>query len=708
MGNGLWAIGKLRLSQQVLEAGFPLANYDRTKGQLLLNLGNNILSQAKNFANFNPGKKRKKQELQALVDQGLSYYQQAYNVSDEKLVKVQATVNHLDLLLNFRQWYKQLRDNFLQPYVQFQIDNLPQVVQTLRQINPNIYSIQLTIKLAEIIVNFEQIDPRSTLSQIPNNLTELTSTNELLNQAIQQAKALDNSRLEAYGIGSQGKLTQKNGELEKALNLTNQALAIAQKVSASDVAYQLQEQLGDIYNQQGNSPEALIAYKSAFNTLQVLRRNLVALNRDVKFNFRASVEPLYRKLVTLLLQPESGSTQPSLSNIKAAREVIESLQLAELDNFFQDACISAEDINIDEIDENAAIIYPILLENKLSVIVKLPGTDNFRYAATSDDEFEKQFQESLFELAVNITSVRRSIPQVQQSSNQLYQWLIEPFESDLEADLEHDDSQIKTLVFVLDGFLRNIPISVLYDSVRGRYLVERYATAVVPGLQLVNPSPLLKERIRVLTAGTSQQAPSYTVEGYNSLPNIQQELETINKIIPKSEPLTDTKFTKINIQNEINSAPFNIVHIATHGQFSSNPDDTFILDWEQRINVRDLDRLLQTENLRRSNRAVELLVLSACQTAVGDTRAALGLAGVSIRAGARSVLGSLWRVSDASTAELMKQFYQQLLQSDSSQLRKAEALRQVQIKFIRGEIEPDKGYNKPYHWSSFIIVGNWL
>ena len=86
----------------------------------------------------------------------------------------------------------------------------------------------------------------------------------------------------------------------------------------------------------------------------------------------------------------------------------------------------------------------------------------------------------------------------------------------------------------------------------------------------------------------------------------------------------------------------------------------------------------------------------------------MGLAGVSIRAGASSVVGSLWRVNDASTAELMKQFYQQLLQSDSSQLKKAEALRQVQIKFIKGEIEPNFNYNIPYHWSSFILVGNWL
>ena len=133
------------------------------------------------------------------------------------------------------------------------------------------------------------------------------------------------------------------------------------------------------------------------------------------------------------------------------------------------------------------------------------------------------------------------------------------------------------------------------------------------------------------------------------------------------------------------------------------------LAWDKPINVKDFDQLLQSENLQRSQRAIELLILSACQTAFGDQRAALGLAGVAVRAGARSVLGSLWSVNDASTAKLMKQFYQQLFQSNTLQLKKAEALRQVQIKFIEGEIEPNsEEYKKPYYWSPFIMVGNWL
>ena len=384
-----------------------------------------------------------------------------------------------------------------------------------------------------------------------------------------------------------------------------------------------------------------------------------------------------------------------------------------MDNFFQDACVNTQDINIDEIDENAAVIYPILFKDQLSVILKLPGTDNFRYAAVSESDFKAQFENHLLQsLRVNITlsPIRPElISKAKSQSNQLYQLLIKPFEADLETNLKHDTSQIKTLVFVLEGELRNIPMSVLYDSKRERYLVERYAIAVAPSLELLPPKPLLKQQIRVLTTGTDKEAPSYRERGYHRLTNVKREIEAINRIVPKSEQLIDEKFTEINIQDKINSEPFNIVHIATHGQFSSNSDDTFILAWDKPINVRDFDKLLQSENLQRSDRAIELLVLSACQTAVGDQRAALGLAGVAVRAGARSVLGSLWRVDDASTAELMKQFYQQLFQSNTLQLKKAEALRQVQIKFIKGEIETNsEEYKKPYYWSPFIMVGNWL
>ena len=92
--------------------------------------------------------------------------------------------------------------------------------------------------------------------------------------------------------------------------------------------------------------------------------------------------------------------------------------------------------------------------------------------------------------------------------------------------------------------------------------------------------------------------------------------------------------------------------------------------------------------------------MSACQTAAGDTQAALGLAGVAVRSGARSTVATLWSIQDNSTAELMTQFYRVL---KNSEISKAEALRQAQLSLLR-----DPKYQHPFYWSAFVLVGNWL
>jgi CHAT domain-containing protein len=142
-----------------------------------------------------------------------------------------------------------------------------------------------------------------------------------------------------------------------------------------------------------------------------------------------------------------------------------------------------------------------------------------------------------------------------------------------------------------------------------------------------------------------------------------------------------------------------VVHLATHGQFSSKAEDTFILTWDDRINIKQLNNVLKTRD-RRESSIIELLVLSACQTAVGDKRAALGLAGMAVRAGARSTLASLWSINDAATASFMIKFYQNLA---DNKVTKAEALRRAQLALLQN---PE--YRHPYFWAPFILVGNWL
>jgi CHAT domain-containing protein len=259
----------------------------------------------------------------------------------------------------------------------------------------------------------------------------------------------------------------------------------------------------------------------------------------------------------------------------------------------------------------------------------------------------------------------------------------------LETELEQSD--IKTLVFVLDGVLRSLPMAALHDG--QQYLIEKYNVALTPGLQLLNPRSLAPEELRTLAAGLAEAR-----QGFSPLPGVKEEVKEIAKVV-SAEVLLDQDFTRPRLQKEIEAASFPVVHLATHGQFSSQAEDTFLLTWDERINVKNLDQLLR-EREGQELSPIELLILSACQTAAGDKRAVLGLAGVAVRSGARSTLATLWSVQDQSTAELISQFYKTLNQPGVS---KAEALRQVQLSLLRSP-----QYQHPFYWAPFVLVGNWL
>jgi CHAT domain-containing protein len=261
----------------------------------------------------------------------------------------------------------------------------------------------------------------------------------------------------------------------------------------------------------------------------------------------------------------------------------------------------------------------------------------------------------------------------------------------IEGDLENNN--IETLVFVLDGSLRNIPMAALHDG--KQYLIEKYAVALSPSLQLLAPKPLARERLEALAAGFAKASPSL---GLPALTNVPKELERIKSLL-SGVRLLDREFTTQTLKKNINSRPFSIVHLATHGKFGSQVEDTYILTGDgDRINVNQLGSLLQTREQSRPE-PIELLTLSACETAEGNKRAALGMAGVAIRSGARSTLATLWSVNDESTTDIMSQFYELLVKNPK--ITKAKALQSAQVALLR-QGKP------PFHWSPYVLIGNWL
>jgi CHAT domain-containing protein len=359
---------------------------------------------------------------------------------------------------------------------------------------------------------------------------------------------------------------------------------------------------------------------------------------------------------------------------------MESLQLAELNNFFREACLDAQEVNIDHLDPQAAVIYPIILSDRLEVILSLPNQPLKHYSTKIS---QKQLERTIGQFRHNI--VVRSRRNFYGSARKLYDLVIRPAVADLTK------SKIKTLVFVPDGAFRNVPLSALHNG--QHYLIEDYSIALTPGLQLLNPRPLAHAKLKTIAAGLTKR-----VDGFAGLDYVASELEEIagrgqNRILVNQE------FTSEALKKEIQYSDYPIVHIATHGQFSSSLEDTFLVAWNDRIHINELSNILQTRN-SDPEKAIELLVLSACETATGDSRAALGMAGIAVRAGAKSTLATLWSVNDQATAKLMRDFYAELA---DQHLPKAEAVRQAQLNLLH-----NRWYKHPFYWAPYVLLGNWL
>ncbi|WP_293095499.1 CHAT domain-containing protein [Moorena sp. SIO3I6] len=663
LGNMRQLVGELSQSRETLEKSLEIARNLPSSEEIsatLFSLGNTARAQ---------------QEL----DEAIDYYQQAFDESLDPITKLEAQLNQLSLLIDNKR--------------------IAQAQALIPQIWPQLESLPLSRRSIYLRINFAQSLMKDEVRSIKDERNVQTSAKRLqlsaktgvepsyeiakiLATAVQQAKALGDKRAEAYALGSLGQLYQKNQQLPESQDLTQQALKLAQEINAPDISYRWQWQLGRILKQQGEEQNAIAAYTEAVNTLKSLRSDLVAVNQEVRFTFRESVEPVYREFVQLLLQSDSRNSNPD--NLEKAREIIESLQLAELDNYFRSACLNATpvviDQVIDQVDTKAALIYPIILPESVDIIIRLPQQQLRHYRT---ELAQDQTESTLEELRKFLQQVHRRafLPM----SQQVYNWVIRPIEEDLA------NSQVDTLVFVLDGALRNIPMAALHDG--KQYLVEKYSIALTPGLDLMNPERLVREDIKVLTAGLSESR-----RGSVPLPFVEVELEKIKAQVP-SEILLNQDFTETRLENSLEAATFPVVHIASHGQFSSEAQKTFIMTWDSNINVTELKELLQTTDLRQPT-PIELLVLSACQTATGDKRAALGIAGVAIEAGARSTLATIWLVDDEVTAVLMNRFYQEL--TDKS-ISKAEALNRAQKSILQ-----DPSYEHPYFWAPYIMVGNWL
>jgi CHAT domain-containing protein/Tfp pilus assembly protein PilF len=641
LGMVLQVVGDLPRSRQILSESLAIARRIHSPPDMaaaLLQLGNTARS-------LND------------IDAAFQFYQEAAEKTSGGLIKIQAQLNQFSLSI----------DSDRQEDA---VALVPQIQGSLSQIPPSRARVYARVNFADSLMEMSAWDI--------NPKPEKETIASLLAIAVQEARELNDNRATAYALGQLAHLYENTGQHSEALELTESALGLVRDIQDADLLAILHWQQGRIFKQTGQIDEAIAAYEQAVNAIESLRQDLVAVNSEVRFDFRDEIEPVYRQFVELMLQ-EVDALPPQLkqNRLKRSREAIEALQLRALENFFQESCQSYKSRSIEEVDSHAAAFYTISLDHSLEVILSIPGQPLQHYRTVVSAE-EKRTADWGFSAALNPIFQHQEVLAHAQT---FYNWLIEPAEPALAAH------EIETLVFVLDDFLRNLPMSVLHDG--DRFLIEKYNIVLTPGLQLFESPALSPERINALTGGLAEAR-----QGFSALPSVPIELDNIEDLIP-ARVLLNEQFTKQSVEKQIASNSVSVVHLATHGQFSSNAEETFLLTWDDRINVKDLDKLLKRS---QNQTLIELLVLSACQTARGDNRASLGLAGVAVRSGARSTLATLWSVNDRSTAEFMAEFYRLLRQGAS----KAAAVRQAQLFLLN-----NPQYQHPYYWSPFVLVGNW-
>lgn len=397
-----------------------------------------------------------------------------------------------------------------------------------------------------------------------------------------------------------------------------------------------------------------------------------------------------------------------------AVQTIEQQWLNEYVNYFQkelpEISLKADEIadtlavRGEQTGQIPALIYLLPTANQLEILLVLP---NLQVIRQSIPEAQKELLvNTANQLRSEITNpIRRNSRTYLASAQQLYQWIIAPVELELQAQ------GINTLVFCVGAGLRTLPWAVLHDG--QQFLVEKYSLGLIPAFNLTET---VYEDIKdspVMAMGASEFA------DLSPLPAVPLELQQISQNLWFGEYFLNEEFTIANLRSQHQSNQFPIIHLATHAEFlPGDPSNSYIKFWQDKLT---LDQMAE---LQLNQPPVELLVLSACQTAIGDEDVELGFAGLAVNSGVKSALASLWYVSDIGTLALMTEFYQSLQTAPI----KAEALRAAQIAMLQGKVYIENGelrgtnsrivlppelknlrpehLSHPYFWSAFIMVGN--
>jgi CHAT domain-containing protein len=544
----------------------------------------------------------------------------------------------------------------------------------------------------------------------------LQHTHQAMLQALKDAQSIGENRIVIEALDGLAQLYEEQNLFDDAAKLNTQTLKEANVMPLAmvqDVLIRIEWRQARLLKAAGHLDDALAAMKRSATHLEAVRQDLAIESENGVTSFTSLLRPIYVGLADLILlrQSKSNISQREL----AVNEAIANLELsrqAELQDYLGERCsvLSATSENL-TIPSGSAVLYPLLLEDRMELLIKWDTGAAYHTIKTNSATLKR--------LSADMADGLRSYDTDDYLSpaQQLYNLLVRPVLSELEGSKTH------TLIIASEGFLRPIPFAALHDG--NQFLIEKFALATVTGMSMTDQTISSTKSWSSLVVGLSEpgtvidkiepsklmgvtQVANVNLRGLNisesksqirdalRLPGVEDEMKSLGEIL-KGTLMVNGEFTVSSFSDEVATGNYRILHIASHGIFGGDASSSFILASDDVLSMNGLQSILRSDNLKRT--PIELLTLSACETAEGNDRAPLGFSGAAIKARARSVLGTLWPVVDEAAQKVMTRFYGELVGNNSG---KAIALRQAQTSLLK-----QTATNHPFYWAPFTLVGNW-
>ncbi len=525
--------------------------------------------------------------------------------------------------------------------------------------------------LAEAALSL-RLGPAADRTPMPELETDLRA-------ACRTARGRGDWQRASYALGLLGRLEEQQGRLGPATVATQEALRALSWPGPADpsLVYRWQRQAGDLLERAGRAGEALAAYGMAADALDQARTTSPAGAASSLEEAQAFYDDYLGRLLERVetLGPTAAAGELLRNSVLTA----DRLTALEFEAYFRSPCLPRA-ARTAELPPGVAAIYPLVFADRTEVLL-LSGKSITRLGPY------RVGREAVGRL---VDELRRSIGKgtgndYRTPAAALYDLLVR----DASAAIGRDTA---TLIFVPVDSLRSVPFAALYDDRAHEHLIDRYAVAVAPTISLIASQPAAIRRPTLLAGLLTELGDAQTARQQLNA----ERTYLADQFAGRSVILADGAFTRANIRNSLALSNFDIVHVTSHADFSASVEGSFIQLADERLPLPAFLNLLELAKFR--DRPIEILVLAACKTALGDASrdAALGLAGAGVKAGARSVLASLWRIRLDDATALTDAFYRELAagQARAMALRKA----QLAIKEKR---------DHPASWAPFVLIGNW-